>query len=75
MSRIERLRKRLAVAAITVLGLLFLAMVVVGIFFSDQAFGLFVGLIIGTTMFAVFMYVILMFLKMRERQELPDDKE
>lgn len=75
MSKIERLRKVIALAAVVILCLLFAAMVIVGIFFSKAGFGLFIGLIVGTTMFAVFVYVILMFLKIRgQNMPMSDDE-
>ncbi|MDO5696006.1 MAG: hypothetical protein Q4P30_04540 [Eubacteriales bacterium] len=67
MGNKEKFRRGFARVALVILALLFAALVIVGIFFSEQSFGLFIGLIVGTTLFAVFTYVTLMFMKLRDQ--------
>lgn len=64
MKNNEKFKKIIALLTVIIVSLLFIAMVIIGIFFPSKFIGLFVGLIIGITFASVLIYVILMFIKM-----------
>lgn len=76
MTRYEKIRKKIALIGVFIVAVMFIGMVVIGLFFSDTSLNLFVGMIVATTIFVVLIYAMLMFLKMKEKsQEKMQDKE
>lgn len=62
----DKLKKTLALIGATILMMLFITMVIIGIFFPTKFLGVFVTLIAVITILAVLFYVILMYLKLKK---------
>lgn len=63
MNNSNKIKQILAIIAIIIISLMFLAMVIIGIFFPEKLLPLFIGLIAGITVFAALIYFALMFSK------------
>lgn len=62
----DKLKKTLALIGAIILMILFITMVIIGIFFPTKFLGVFVTLIAVITILAVLFYVILMYLKLKK---------
>lgn len=62
----DKLKKTLALIGAIILIILFITMVIIGIFFPTKFLGVFVTLIAVITILAVLFYVILMYLKLKK---------
>lgn len=62
----DKLKKTLALIGAIILMILFITMVIIGIFFPTKFLGVFVTLIAAITILAVLFYVILMYLKLKK---------
>ena len=62
----DKLKKTLALIGAIILMILFITMVIIGIFFPTKFLGVFITLIAVITILAVLFYVILMYLKLKK---------
>lgn len=75
MERYRKIKRKIARAGLLIVTLMFIAMVIVGIFFSQKSISLFIGMIVATTILVVLIYVILMFVRMREKALEKEENE